>query len=99
MLKPQPLLFSKWKINLVKADSASLNSTLNTPNMTTRSKALPHIGIDTPKRFAFKSGTFGKSSIAKAYKNLGPKHADCYWWFAFNAGTQRTRMILYFQGI
>ena len=35
------------KINKVKADSALLNSTSNTPNMTTRYKALPYVG--TPK--------------------------------------------------
>ena len=57
MQKLQPLSFSygnnsfilKWKINenqKVKADSASLNNTLNTLNTTTQSKALPY--IDTP---------------------------------------------------
>ena len=31
------------KINKIKAYSASLNRTLNTPNMTTQSKTLPYI--------------------------------------------------------
>ena len=37
----------------------------------------------------------GLFSIEKAYKNLGPKQVDCYWRFAVNAGTERTRIILY----
>ena len=41
----------------------------------------------------FNSGLF---SIAKAYKNLGPKQTDCYWRFAVIAGTERTWIMLYF---
>ena len=35
-------------------------------------------------------------NIEKAFENLGPKQADCYWRFAVIAGTERTRIILYF---
>ena len=48
-------------------------------------------------RFTFNSGTFnsGWFSIEKAYEILGPKQSDCYWGFAVNAETERTRIILY----
>ena len=33
--------------------------------------------------------------LEKAYGNLGPKQSDCSWQFAVNAGTERTRILLY----